>query len=127
MEVIFEHEFIIRPQPKQSVRSGKGRFFIDPKKKKYVEDIKQEAQIFYGSEPTELPVCLDVVFYFNHKTKKGYHASRPDIDNLLKPLKDALSGIVYKDDSQICKIFAQKRYSKEARIIIKIATINKES
>lgn len=37
--------------------------------------------------------------------------SRPDVDNLIKPITDALNGICYVDDSQIIGIDAMKRYS----------------
>ena len=40
------------------------------------------------------------------------HVTKPDLDNLLKALKDACSGILYLDDSQICRYAnIAKRYS----------------
>ena len=33
-----------------------------------------------------------------------YHTSTPDLDKLIRCVKDALKGIVYKDDSQVCKL-----------------------
>ena len=40
----------------------------------------------------------------------GYHTKRPDLDNLIKFVKDALNGVFYRDDSQIVFIKAIKKY-----------------
>lgn len=36
---------------------------------------------------------------------------RPDLDNLVKLVLDALNGVAYADDSQIVRIHAFKKYS----------------
>ncbi|MCZ1265386.1 RusA family crossover junction endodeoxyribonuclease [Paenibacillus tundrae] len=51
--------------------------------------------------------------------------SKPDVDNYLKGVKDALKGIVWKDDSQVVEVFAQKRYSSRPRIEVKIKDLSK--
>jgi Holliday junction resolvase RusA-like endonuclease len=38
--------------------------------------------------------------------------TRPDLDNLLKSVLDAMNGLIYKDDSQIAKLTAYKHYSE---------------
>lgn len=45
---------------------------------------------------------------------------RPDLDNCLKAVCDALNGIAYKDDSQIVGAVVQKFYSDEPRAEIEI-------
>ena len=40
-----------------------------------------------------------------------YHTKKPDLDNLDKAILDAMSGRVFKDDSQVCKLSAVKKYS----------------
>lgn len=42
--------------------------------------------------------------------------TRPDTDNYLKALLDALSGLVYTDDKLITDIYSRKRYSLQPRI-----------
>ena len=39
------------------------------------------------------------------------HIKRPDIDNLQKYTFDVLKGILFSDDSQICRLELRKRYS----------------
>jgi Holliday junction resolvase RusA-like endonuclease len=36
---------------------------------------------------------------------------KPDLDNLVKGIKDALSGCLWRDDSQVVEIHATKRYA----------------
>jgi len=51
--------------------------------------------------------------------------SKPDVDNYLKGVKDALKGVIWKDDSQVVEVFAQKRYSARPRIEVKIKDLSK--
>lgn len=37
--------------------------------------------------------------------------TRPDVDNVLKSIKDGLNGVVYADDSQVVRVVAEKRYA----------------
>lgn len=41
------------------------------------------------------------------------HTSKPDVDNLWKSLADALTGIVWRDDGQVCVTSIQKLYAEK--------------
>lgn len=45
---------------------------------------------------------------------------RPDVDNYAKGVKDALNGIMYKDDSQITKLTVRKYYAEQPKVVVKI-------
>lgn len=45
---------------------------------------------------------------------------KPDLDNLVKALKDALTGIVWKDDAQIVSLCARKTYGDRPAIYVKV-------
>lgn len=45
------------------------------------------------------------------KNAPYWHTKKPDLDNLIKAVKDSLTGIVYRDDGQICLETANKRYA----------------
>ena len=45
---------------------------------------------------------------------------KPDIDNILKVILDALNKFAYYDDNLVCKIEVEKRYSMDEKIYIKI-------
>ncbi len=41
-----------------------------------------------------------------------YPAKKPDLLKLARAVEDALSGVVYRDDSQVCKLEVEKRYGQ---------------
>lgn len=49
-----------------------------------------------------------------------HHSKRPDIDKLSRAVMDALTGVVWRDDAQVCRKSAEKTYSDQpgARIVI---------
>lgn len=62
-------------------------------------------------------VTLEVALYFPRpkalqwKTKPWTplrHTKKPDLDNVLKALKDALKGITWADDAQVARLAAEK-------------------
>ncbi len=46
---------------------------------------------------------------------------KPDIDNIIKIILDAMNGIAFKDDIQITKLNVEKAYSEAEKIQIKIS------
>lgn len=46
---------------------------------------------------------------------------RPDADNIIKVVLDALNGVAFHDDGQVCKIYFEKMYAEtpEVRVLIK--------
>lgn len=52
--------------------------------------------------------------------------TRPDLDNYIKQVEDALSGYAYKDDSSIVTIIARKRYGEPPRWEITLDEIEEE-
>src|SRR5690606_3372583 len=68
------------------------------------------------------PVRVDVDFYLprpkslmRRKDPPGPipHTARPDVDNLLKSTKDALTGLVWRDDAQVCDGRVRKWYAEK--------------
>jgi crossover junction endodeoxyribonuclease RusA len=62
------------------------------------------------------PVSITLKFYVTNR--------RSDLDNLLKALLDCLTGVIYKDDSQIVEIHCYKKISKESKIEIDVNETN---
>jgi Holliday junction resolvase RusA-like endonuclease len=48
---------------------------------------------------------------------------KPDLDNLVKLVKDALEGVIYGNDSQICNTRASKIYTDQPMTIITVERI----
>ena len=45
---------------------------------------------------------------------------KPDIDNIVKIILDAMNKFAFKDDTQITKLSVEKRYGEEEKIYIEI-------
>jgi Holliday junction resolvase RusA-like endonuclease len=100
-----------------------------PEKTVNYENLVQFSYIekFKGEELLEDDLSMIINFYFpipKSTSKKNRelmlkgeirHNKRPDIDNCIKSITDALNNIAYKDDSQIVQIIAAKVYSEEPR------------
>lgn len=133
-------EFIIpvRPIPKSRPRITKkgGKFWAyTPVRTKHAEkEFLNYANGYKPKDPLNGSIELEVHFVFEipkswPKSKKEKalrgelpHISRPDLDNLLKFIKDALNMVFWKDDSQITKYSScSKSYGKTSytHIIIK--------
>jgi len=80
---------------------------------------------------------LAVMLYFDMPRPKGHygtgrnagvlkasapkeHTKKPDIDNLVKFVLDALHGVYWRDDSIITSIWAKKSYSEKPKTIVVI-------
>ena len=108
--------------PITPVAKGRPRFtrnggcYTPAKTREYEEAIAAFAMPLFPS-PLCGPLRLDVVFYLHRpkalkKTDKpAWHTKKPDLDNLIKAVKDALNGIAWIDDSQVCQIRAEKFYA----------------
>lgn len=45
---------------------------------------------------------------------------KPDTDNIAKAICDALNGVAYRDDAQICCLTVQKQYSEMSAVSVRI-------
>jgi Holliday junction resolvase RusA-like endonuclease len=48
---------------------------------------------------------------------------KPDLDNIAKAWNDALNGVVYRDDSLICRMTLDKRYGPQALVVVTVRPI----
>jgi Holliday junction resolvase RusA-like endonuclease len=52
-----------------------------------------------------------------------HHTSKPDADNLIKVVKDALNSVVYGDDSQVADQRCVKAYSDRPRVEVTVTPL----
>ena len=89
----------------------------DNPKTKGWQQIVSEAALAAMPTPTLVdgPVALDVTFYLPRpkalKRKVAPHTKKPDLDKLIRSVKDALTHIVWRDDSQVIAVQARKFYA----------------
>jgi Holliday junction resolvase RusA-like endonuclease len=98
-------------------KSRGGRFpmtYMTAEGKAIKEAYQWEAKAQWKDKPTTEPLCVAVRFYFKIKLRR-------DLDNQNKLVFDALSRIVYEDDSQIDEFRLYRRFDKdEPRIEVQI-------
>ena len=109
----------LKPKAHQSTRFARGRCFKPAEVVAYQNAIGISCRLAMAKHKvkiTEDPLKCEIVFTF--KGKKEFHTSRPDVDNLVKPVFDSMNGILYKDDSQIVELKVRKEYGAEDMIYI---------
>lgn len=83
-------------------------------------DIKDAALTAMGErQPSRKAIRLMVDFRLSYpvtvirKYQMGWlpHTKQPDVDKLLRMLMDALTGIIWADDAQVCYVMLNKSYA----------------
>lgn len=99
------------------------------------EQIRWLTMLQYRGELLTLPLRMKIRFYMPiPKAVKGvrrieftnnmiHHTKRPDLDNLQKFILDCLTGIVYKDDSQICALDVEKMYGPNPCTLVELELV----
>jgi Holliday junction resolvase RusA-like endonuclease len=73
------------------------------------------ARLQPGWTPLTGPVEVLIDFVYADMDRRGQYGGPGDIDNLMKFVFDALNGLLYNDDVQICRVVATKRFGRMAR------------
>lgn len=48
---------------------------------------------------------------------------RPDLDNIVKQVKDAFNGVVYVDDSRVCVMVSRKLYGVQPKVVATVSPL----
>lgn len=139
---MIRHTFELTPVEQQRPRAARSKYGVhmyDPQKvKQFKRVVAAEAQLSYRERPLEGALTVSINFYrpiiksVSRREMKRREARqvlpvvKPDLDNYIKSFLDALHGIYWIDDNQICHIEARKFYSQTPRIEIKINQITTE-
>lgn len=111
-----------------------GRTFTPAKTANYEGVVADKAaEAMNGREPLEGPLRVTIRATFlvpqswsqKKKREAVWKVSKPDADNIAKIVKDAMNAIVYRDDSQISELIAQKRYGPISGLTVSIEQLQK--
>jgi Holliday junction resolvase RusA-like endonuclease len=118
----------IEPKPKERPRAaiigGHARIFTPKTTEAYEKEIRAAWVRANGDKPEEGPLRARIYFGLpipKSETKankllmvlrKVFPTKRPDLDNLIKSVLDALNGVAYKDDCQIVTMLSRKNYAE---------------
>ena len=124
----------VRAEPQGSTKAfmNKGRPIItsdNEKMKPYRHDVTQlaleamsrlglVAPIAAKAEPVRM--MLDFYFQRPKSVKRAGMTVKPDLDKIIRSTTDALTGIVYVDDSQVVEVSARKHYGVPERVEVSI-------
>ncbi len=89
-------EFLIRKRPlSQQAKHNRLR--------QWKEFVKAEAMRYWNPAhlPADSPVCITLVYL--------YDEAAGDVDNIIKPIVDALIGLAYLDDAVVTDVIGRKR------------------
>ena len=125
-----------QPVPKGRPRLARNGHTYTPEKTRDAELAVMQAAFCAGIKPMAGPLLLEVNFHFQipkswskkqqalAREYKVLPCSKPDIDNCLKLVMDALLDVAYlKDDSQVVGIVSRKYYSDEPHTYVCISEV----
>lgn len=132
---VFKGFIPIKPKPKQSFTMGKSGGFTPAATKKYVKSLSTwwsenwKKEFLVGT--IYLQCCFCVKFrqidrYIAEKVPLVLNMTQVDLDNLQKPLQDAMQGIVMRKDEQVCVLNSCKIRCAYEGIGIQISTVQQE-
>jgi Holliday junction resolvase RusA-like endonuclease len=124
-----------QPVGKQRARVTRYATYTPAKTVNYEGLIREMFAINYrGHGPFDGPVIMYIRAYMKtpksskKKTEQMLNqrirpTTKPDIDNIIKIVCDALNGVAYVDDNRIVGLSASKRYSDTPRVEIELEEI----
>lgn len=134
MEITFEVPGEPRGKGRPRFNRQTGNTYTDSETRAYEDKIVAYYRKSYGSHkwPDSAFIAVEVIAHYQipKSTTKTIRAAmevgtvrpsrKPDIDNVLKAVLDALNGVAYKDDSRVVFVAARKIYGNDPKLVIRI-------
>ena len=124
-------DIVGKARPRMNTRTG--RAYTPTNTKLYEYSLRQWFLMNYPNfKPIESRVKVTIIAYFGipKSTSKKKEAEmlqenisptkKPDADNIIKIVLDAMNKFAFKDDTQVTKLEIEKKYDKTPRIYIKV-------
>jgi Holliday junction resolvase RusA-like endonuclease len=114
----------------------------NPKAKSWKQEVASAAAaVMLGRTLLQGPLRLSVVFimprplgHYGSGKNEGivkpraprWHTVKPDVTKLIRAVEDALTGIVWRDDSQVCEASQCKIYGESASVRVSIEELRED-
>jgi Holliday junction resolvase RusA-like endonuclease len=124
-------EPVAQGRPRFTTTGGHVKAYDPARSREYKQYIRLVASQHKPEKPFEGPLCLVVDVYraipksFSRKKRQQAidgvlrPTTKPDSDNYLKAVKDALKQVMWADDSQVVDVRVRKWYSETPRIEVR--------
>lgn len=133
MKYEFEVPGVIKGKGRPRVNSYTGQVYTPSTTKDYEYLVEQYFLLKYPKfKPVEgrVEVKISAIFSIPKSTKKQdvqkmleneiSPTKKPDIDNIVKIILDAMNKFAFKDDTQITRLNVEKVYGTEEKVVITI-------
>lgn len=129
-------EPVAQGRPRASTVNGHVRMYDPKKSRDYKHYVRLAASQHKPKELLTGPLKMKVKVFrptlksFSKKKKKQAEegtlrpTTKPDVDNYVKAIKDALNSVIWKDDSQVVDLQVSKFYSENPRIEVEIDEVS---
>lgn len=131
-DTVFTMSGQVKAISKGRPRAGRSGHFYTPKRTRdYERAVREMAEVFVTSDPVDFPVHMSVTIV--HAVPKSWSVwkrwaalnnyifpSVGDLDNKVKAISDALNGIVYIDDAQICSDNNSQSYGSRELLTVTV-------
>ena len=134
--------------PGPPVGKGRPKFFrrgnftgtyTPEKTTNYDSLVKTAYRLIHCGNPSEEAIKVHIAAYFPIPASAPKHfkieasteekpvVKKPDADNIIKIVLDALNQIAWRDDSQVFDVQCVKLYSQNPRVVVKIEEVHEEA
>lgn len=125
-------EPVAQGRPRATTINGHVRMYDPKKSRNFKQYVRLTASQHAPEKLLEGPLKMKVVVYrpslksFSKKKAKQAEegtlrpTTRPDVDNYVKGIKDALNKVIWKDDSQVVDLSVSKFYSEKPRVEVTV-------
>ena len=128
-----DYIFTVKGQPKGKGRprfTKNGHVYTPESTRIYEEEIKLRYKEKFKDEMLDGNIAVEVFINKKPASYLGiskynkllgkYCNIKPDTDNVVKAVLDALNGVAYADDKNVVEIYAVKKYSTESSVVIRL-------
>ena len=121
-----------KPVPWARARRRGKTYFMAPVVRRYHTALQRAAMVAIRDQMATGPVVVTVEAvlpvppsWSKQKREDALRGlkrptGRPDVDNYAKIVLDALNGIAWKDDAQVCELTATKRYGPNPHLTVTV-------
>ena len=129
-EVLHVHVFglpVAQGRPRAFKMKGHIRMYDPDTSKDWKRTVLAQALEHKPPAPVEGPLAMTLSFELlrpkSAPKRVQYPTHKPDLSNLLKAIEDALTGVVYRDDSQIVSLTVTKRFGLAPGVEVRVEAL----